>query len=476
LIHYCTDKTISAGVLIEQSIQQLMSATAEFPQAQHLVIRFSHVQYYLPDQPPLELIALVSVGVESSVSVLIEGSIFLFTPERLAQLQLFTERLSDSVGSSENLLKEYCRSHSLPWMAISGPWLLVPIHIPKPWGQEIWYTGIEARGQAEVAGDGGNIPLSWLLDLMSGGIGLLQDKQPILLKVLDPLPDEVYGDLYFELHQEKQEVYVVTHVDQKAWPEGIGAIQLGFAPQARQRYETDDEFKQAYLDSVKAYEQVRRLLDIKLDEKKIAAGIESTQPVTNSQLIMWMGELSQQTENKELVEKEIELRRAMNSFVEEHPLVVGDVVIVPKLVPHALQHGVRVVEFQTPVYERKILSFGQKVLTQTHWDTEEALALVDLDLSTLQPPELMSTAPKSRVERIVNFDDFEVQRIQFDGHYLLDSEAYSIMMVLQGELTVEIAGRINNYGSGQALLLPEMKEGCSITSPAPCTFLWALPR
>lgn len=476
MIHYCTDKTISAGVLIEQSIQQLMSANGKFPQVHHLVIRFSHVQYYLPDQPPLELIALISVGAARSVSVLIEGSIFLFTSERLAQLQLFTERLSDSVGSSENLLKEYCLSHSLPWMVISDPWLLVPIHIPKPWGQEIWYTGIEARGQAEVAGDGGNIPLPWLLDLMSGRIGLPQGKQPILLKVLDPLPDEVYGDLYFELHQEKQEVYVVTHIDQRAWPEGIGAIQLGFTLKARQRCESDDEFKQAYLDSVKAYEQVRRLLDIKLDEKKIAAGIESTQPVTNSQLIMWIKELSQYTENKELVKKEIELRRAMNSFVEEHPLVVGDVVAVPKLVPHALQHGVRVVEFQTPVYERKILSFGQKVLTQTHWDTEEALALVDLGFSKLQPPELMSVAPQSKVERIVNFDDFEVQRIQLDGHYLLGAEVYSIVMVLQGELNVEIAGRINNVGPGQALMLPKVKEGSSITSSAPCTFLCALPR
>ncbi|HEY0892512.1 MAG TPA: hypothetical protein VGE32_05585, partial [Cellvibrio sp.] len=151
-------------------------------------------------------------------------------------------------------------------------------------------------------------------------------------------------------------------------------------------------------------------------------------------------------------------------------------VTVPKLVPHALQHGVRVVEFQTPVYERKILSFGQKVLTQTHWDTEEALALVDMDFSHLQTPELLSIAPESRVERIVNFDDFEVQRIQLDGRYLFDGNGYSILMVLQGGLTLEAAGMISELASGQALLLPQAKKGWLMASSASCTFLLALPR
>lgn len=359
---------------------------------------------------------------------------------------------------------------------MSDPWLLAPIHIPKPWGQEIWYTGIETRGQAEVTGDIGNIPLPWLLELMSGRIGLLDTCQPILLKVLDPFPDEVYGDLYFELHQEKQEVYVVTHVNQNAWPDGIGAIQLGFAPQTRQRYETDDEFKQAYLDSVKAYEQIRRLLDDELDEKKVVVGIGSKQPVTSSQLISWINELSQQTETKALVDKEIELRKAMNRFVGQCPVAVGDVVAVPNLVPHALQHGVRVVEFQTPVYERKILSFGQKVLTQSHWDTEAALELVDMDFARLQPPELISLSPQLRIERIVNFDDFEVQRIQLDGHHVVNGGVYSVLMVLQGRLILGWADRAKDIGAGQALLLPKVEKGWSIFSSAPCLFLLASPR
>ncbi len=468
MIHYCTDKTISAGLLVEQSIQQLAATTGEFPQTQHLVIQFSHAQYYLPDQPQLELLALVSIDMGSGASASIEGSIFLFTPERLEQLHLLPDR--------GDALREYCRGHSLPWLVMSDPWLLAPVYIPKPWGQEIWYTGIEVRGQAEVVGDDGNIPMPWLLELMSGRIGLLDPCQPILLKVLDPLPDEVYGDLYFELHQEKQEVYVVTHIDQKAWPEGIGTIQLGFATHARQLFKTDGEFKQAYLDSVKAYEQIRRLVDDLLDEKKAAAGIAPKQPASSSQLINWISELSQDNENKGLFYKEVELRKAMSNYVGQYPLAVGDVVTVPKRVPHALQHGVRVVEFQTPVYERKILSFGQKVLTQAHWDTEEALDLVDLDFVRLQQPELLSFNPQLRIERIVNFDDFTVQRIQLDGHYVFHCDVYSVLMVLQGRLMLWDAERMSDFGSGQALLLPKTEKGWLISSSAPCIFLLASPH
>lgn len=463
-------------MLIQQAIQQLVITANESAQTKHLVIQFSHTQYYLPDQPKLELIALVSISIANEASVLIEGSIFLYTLERLRQLQALPDRLSHSTSESSKPLRNYCEHQSLPWLVMSDPWLLTPIHIPKPWGQEIWYTGIEARGQANVVGDCGDIPLPWLLELMAGLIGLRDKCDPILLKVLDPLPDEVYGDLYFELHQEKQEVYVVTHIDEKAWPEGIGAIQLGFSAQARQRYKTDNEFKQAYLNSVNAYERVRRLLDHKLDERKVAAGIEPTQPLTTSQLIDWISTLAQQTENKELINREVELRNAMNSFAQVFPLAVGDVITVPRLVPHALQHGVRVVEFQTPVYERKILSFAQKVLTQAHWDTQEALELVDLDIAGFQLPELLSATPQLRIERIVNFNDFAVRRIKLDGQHTFSGDVYCVLMVLQGRLTLGHTARGKTLESGQAVLLPKAEGGWLAASCSPCLFLLALPR
>lgn len=454
-------------MLIEQSIQRLRAATNAGHQEQ-LILHFTHAQYYFPEQPRLDLLALIQITLDHNSEPVIEGCIAVCNPELLEQVQLLTD--------SDGVLKQYSQQHSLPWLVMSEPWLLAPIHIPKPWGQEIWYTGIESRGQAEVVGDGGNVPLPWLLELMPRRLGLKDNRQLILLKVLDPLAEEVYGDLYFELHQEKQEVYVVTHLDQQAWPEGIGTIQLGFAEQKRELFRDDQEFKQAYLSAVKEYEQVRRELDKKLDDKKREAGFEPCQAVDVTQLISWINEFSQLIENKELLLKENTLREAMNSFIAQHPLTVGDVVTVPKLFPHALQHGVRVVEFQTPVYERKILSFAQKVLTQDHWDTEEALGVVDMDFSRLQSPEPLDVNERMTVERIVNFDDFEVRRIRLDGEYLLVGDDYLVVMVVQGHLDLPSAGSTGGYRPGQALIVPRLERGWLVSGSDSCIFLVASPR
>lgn len=453
-------------MLLEQAIQRAQ-AQSDVSRAQSFLIQFSHAQYYLPEQPLIALLALIHIRFDAPSVPVIEGSIFDFNPAHLEALQ--------SIPDDQKELRAYCQHHSLPWLLISDPWCLVPVCVAKPWGQEIWYTGIEARGQAGVQGEGGNIPLPWLLELMSERIGMGNRHQPILVKVLDPLADEVYGDLYFELHEEKQEVYVVTHIDPQVWPDGIGAIQLGFSAQKRQRYATNSEFKQAYLEAVQAYEHVRRLVDDKLDERKVAFGMALNQPAAAFQLIDWINELSQNNENKALFVREADLRQIMNGFVEHHPLVVGDVVTVPKLVPHALQHGVRVIEFQTPVYERKILSFAQKVLTQSHWDTEDALGLVDMDFAQLQPPERLNDEPHLLIERIVNFADFEVRRIQLEGSYQLSSNDYSILMIVQGSLSLNAADKADCFEAGQALLIPK-ESNWLISSTADCIFLLASPH
>jgi hypothetical protein len=115
------------------------------------------------------------------------------------------------------------------------------------------------------------------------------------------------------------------------------------------------------------------------------------------------------------------------------------------LLPHALQHGVRVVEFQTPVYERKILSFGQRVLTQGHWDTEEAV-----DQMLLRPPaekstEILLREEQGQVERVADAPGFEVRRIQVEPGSRLTLTAaadYALLIVIQGE--IHLSGR--RYG------------------------------
>ena len=87
---------------------------------------------------------------------------------------------------------------------LEAPVMLAPVYIEKPWGREIWYTGIEKRGESSVMIDGKNsIPMSLFLSLAPKQ--LTNFKLSALLKVLDPKPVKSLGNLYLELHEEKEE-------------------------------------------------------------------------------------------------------------------------------------------------------------------------------------------------------------------------------------------------------------------------------
>ena len=123
------------------------------------------------------------------------------------------------------------------------------------------------------------IPLPWLLATAPGRLcgGAIE---PILLKILDPLPEPVFGDLYFELHQQKQEVYVVTAVDQRAWPDGIGAIRFGFDSELRENYRDDQHFLADYFAAVRSYREVRVEIDKLLDAIRLRDGVGLNEPVS----------------------------------------------------------------------------------------------------------------------------------------------------------------------------------------------------
>jgi hypothetical protein len=363
------------------------------------------------------------------------------TEEFFLQLELVAHASTVSlVSASYAALDVECKDDTMPAndrfvrLRLDQPLVLECVHIAKPWGQEIWYTGVEERGVCGLQGVGGSVPLPWLLESLSpfltGG-----QRELVLLKILDPLPEEVWGDLYFELHEEKQEVYVVTNVDGTAWPDGIGAIRFGFDPEVLQRYDDDAEFKQDFRQSVAAYEAVRREIDDELDERRREHGIALDAALEPRQLAQW-----QQGLPAELLLRERELRMAMEAYSLFKPLRVGDVVKVPCFTPHSLQHGVRTVEFQTPVYERKILSFAQKVLTQGHWDTDDAVSLMQLQVAEEAPFSVVRRSASVLVECIVDFDDFKVQRWRLQPNssdeLALDGGAYALVMVVDGAVQV----------------------------------------
>ncbi len=419
-------------------------------------------QYYLPGLPVIELLVAVSVDAQDGkprIRILITDQV-----ERAsAWLKAGNRDVADVLTGLSQLV-------TAPVFDLSKPLSLSPVSIPKPWGQEIWYTGIEQRGQSLI-GDGKYlIPLPWLLSLLPQrvlGAGLTGVH---LLKILDPLPEPVYGDLYFELHEKKQEVYVVTAVDETAWPGGEGGIRFGFDPAVRAEHDSDTEFRRAFLAAVERYETVRREIDQVFDGLREEGGFDPHEPVPVEMLKGWQQQLP-----ADLVQREQALRAAMNRFTGFQPLGIGDVLKVPCLTPHALQHGVRAIEFQTPVYERKILSFAQKVLTQAHWDTATAVELMNLHTPPAAKLPVLEASSEVQRESVVEFDDFSVERVALAPGAAWTVPAagqYCLLMAVSGSVAVAEV----DLTAEQAVLIP---AGASVTirtsDPQPAVVLLSLP-
>ncbi len=344
----------------------------------------------------------------------------------------------------------WVREHEL-FSAIPGqPLPLLPTYIEKPWGREVWFTGVEERGVCQFGDQHTAVAIPWLQAVLPGTASGTPGEPLVLLKILDPAPREVVGDLYFELHEEKREVYVVTHVDPEAWPDGTGYIRYGFDSAKIAAAGSESAFRRDYLAAVQAYEQIRRDIDAQPDDYAT---------------------------DQSLLDLEVKRRRDMEAFTQMRPLRVGDVVVVPLLMPHSLQHGVRTIEFQTPVYERKILSFAQRVLTQGHWDTAAAVEQMRLEPPAEEPFTELPHAPGVSVERIVDFEDFEVRRVRIDAGSCFntgDLPGYGVVMVVEGEMSLDD----RHYGPEQALLIPGGKELllASAQLENPLILLLALPR
>ncbi len=408
-------------------------------------IQFKFHQYYLTEPSDIELVALLHLAKKNSTTDVC-AAIFSVN----VSLTLAIKSLSGDISA----LQQFAQKHQVPWLNLSSPLTLDPIKIPKPWGQEIWYTGIEARGQANIIAQNFTTPLPWVLALMPEYLSDGLEKKITLLKTLDPLPNEVYGDLYFELHEQKQEVYIVTHIDPQAWNNNVGAIRLGFDKTVRNQYQSDEQFKTAYLKATQEYEEIRRAIDALLDLERIKNRMALSAAIDCGTLTEWQKQLP-----LELIEQEQQARDHMNMFSALYPLAVGDVVKVPCYVPHALQHGVRTLEFQTAVYERKILSFAQKVLTQSHWDTEAALENASCDTPEPAALALLFATENEiiKVEEVVSFDDFCVLRISLAAYatYSLPAQnSYGLIMPIASPCSLLSATFELNVEPETAIFVP----------------------
>ena len=309
-------------------------------------------------------------------------------------------------------------------ICLTRPFELETVSIQKPWGQEIWYSGIEQRGVSTVK----SVPLPWLLSVFGDYLGCAGS--PMLLKILAPFPEPNLGDLYFEMHEKKIEVYVVTQIDPEAWPTGSGKIRYGFDQDVIKEFESVASFRDSYQLAVTEYRRIRNEVDAQLRSLKKQQGLVAGDLLAPAEYNKLTAQI-----DPELNAREEQLRKIMYRHTGMLDLSIGDVVTVAPMVPHSLQHGVRVIEFQTPHYERYILSFGQEVLTQDHWDTASALAGARTEISTPAPTVQISPG----LDLIADFDAFKVTRLMLGPGNSANTQHtnYTIIIGVAGEMALD---------------------------------------
>ncbi len=352
-------------------------------------------------------------------------------------------------------LKIFLKSQNHPVIDEKAIMEMKPITVKKPWGREIWYTGIEKRGVVDIDIKGLFVSFPDLLDMYPTAF-LGEKKTPILVKTLETLPKEIYGDLYLELHEKKQEVYIVTQINKKVYPNEVGRMKYGFEKNKLKALGWEN-FKKSYNKAIKNYEQIRKKIDEKWDKFREEKNSELNKVADANNFDAWYKGIS-----PKLIRDEERLRKEVDSFSGYYPLTVGDVVKVDTLVPHSLQHGVRVVEFQTPVYERLILCFAQKTLTQGHWDTDKAIDLMKKTYPLPQTPKVLKNETGVLVEAIGDFKDFKVMRITLDEgkktplfHFIPENASYSFVFGLMGKC--ELKKKSSHNKSFTKILLTEGK-------------------
>jgi len=320
---------------------------------------------------------------------------------------------------------------------LTAPVRLLPVTVPKPWGREYWFTGVEPHRESRVAVCGGELTLRAYLSLAPEA--LCGARLPVLMKYLEPRPVPFIGDLYFEVHDSKHEVYVVTDVNRSAHPDGIGAVRLGVDQALRDAMADDARFRRAFLEALHRFEACRLASDAGTGDPRAEAAARSR----------------------------------VLAFTRSVPVRPGDVVTVPAGYPHALQHGVRVVEIQTPNHQRSIVYATQRVVTQPRWDSAAAVARMRLETPPVSTP---TVAAGGAMARLAEFPDFTVCRLRLPPRTCWTDEAsrpYAICLATRGP--VFLGNRALRLGTGEAAFVPGSAGPVSAVSAGPGELLLALP-
>ena len=111
---------------------------------QALAVEFELRAYWLEHSPSVALIAL-----------------YLQTSAGL-QLAVTDRQLTVTEASAPAQFAAWAEQGNCAIVDIGSALPLAPVYIPKPWGQEIWFSGIERRGLSGVSSATGVTPIPWL--------------------------------------------------------------------------------------------------------------------------------------------------------------------------------------------------------------------------------------------------------------------------------------------------------------------------
>ncbi|MBT4518842.1 MAG: hypothetical protein HOC23_02455, partial [Halieaceae bacterium] len=135
--------------------------SAQAQGASLLLVDFTLEQYWLPGAPSIELTALYCRdGKRTGVSV---------TDRQLNKLDM----------TPVSLYYHWAGEHAFTVVFLGDPLPLCPQQVAKPWGQEIWYTGVESRAVCGLGDASGMSPIPWVQAVMPGqAVG--QPGQPLV--------------------------------------------------------------------------------------------------------------------------------------------------------------------------------------------------------------------------------------------------------------------------------------------------------
>ena len=358
-------------------------------------------------------------------------------------------------------------------------WVSVPVYVPKPWGREVWYTGIENRGVAHVSDGTRRSLLPWVLSVAPRLLTRSRDQNVMLVKVLEPFSDPLYGNLYYELHPKKQEVYIVTDIDEMAWPDVIGEIKLGVNQTIRRLHRDDKAFRRAFIDALRAYQAIRNRIDSHIqvgDRNNKLSLASSLTPKDKRELDRFVPMQLKKTER--------DLRRRVDMFFDSAHVSAGSVVKVPPYAPHAVQHGVRCLGFQTQHYDRLIFASCQKVLTQKDWDIEEAVATMLIDSDSQHETANSPQATGSPSEPIAVLEELSVCRMEIlsgTSRALTNDKDYCVLCLRgSGAIDFGLATKSIALHGETVLFVPRSVQQFTVSASShhaePLTLLMGFPN